>query len=95
MRLKLKERQAIVSAVLACDPKAGVWLFGSRVDDMQKGGDIDIAVLSGLIGLHEKIRIKQAIYDAMGFQKIDLVVSKRGTEPFFRLAQETGVKLYG
>jgi hypothetical protein len=26
-------------------------------------------------------------------QKIDIIVSKNGSEPFFRLAQETGVRI--
>lgn len=45
MRLKDFERNAIVSAIKERDLAARVFLFGSRVDDTKKGGDIDLLVL--------------------------------------------------
>jgi predicted nucleotidyltransferase len=46
MRLPEAERQAILNAVRSEDPDAVVYLFGSRVDDAARGGDIDLLVLS-------------------------------------------------
>ena len=44
MRLKDEEKQPILQAIHCVDPHARVYLFGSRVDDSGKGGDIDIIV---------------------------------------------------
>ena len=44
MRITEKEKNVIIDAVKSTDPDAKVWLFGSRVDDSKKGGDIDLVV---------------------------------------------------
>lgn len=74
-------------------------LFGSRVDDNARGGDIDLyiepeiqraddiveAKLNALVELHRQL----------GEQKIDLVINrKQGTDlPIYQVAKETGVLL--
>jgi predicted nucleotidyltransferase len=95
MRINEMEKNAIVDAVKSVDENASVWLFGSRTDDSKKGGDIDIAVLSGKIhaNVREKIKVQRKIYDKIGEQKIDLVTSNDGGGAFFRLAVETGILL--
>jgi len=93
MRITEHEKSAIVEAVKSVDPDAQMWLFGSRADDNKKGGDIDIAVLSSDIEVMEEIKIKQKIWDKIGEQKIDLVVSKDGQQAFFKFAVETGILL--
>jgi predicted nucleotidyltransferase len=88
-----KEQRAVLDAVHGADEAAEVWLFGSRVDDTKRGGDIDIAIRSESIDRVQKMRIRRAICDVIGEQKIDIVVSENGVDPFFRLAIETGVRL--
>ncbi|WP_417581835.1 nucleotidyltransferase domain-containing protein [Nitrincola sp.] len=45
MRLTQQQQKAIHKAVIdVCGPSARVRLFGSRLDDHAKGGDIDILV---------------------------------------------------
>ena len=95
MRITDTQRHAILNAVQGVDADAEVWLFGSRVDDTKRGGDIDVAIRSAFIDRLQKMRIRRCIADAIGDQKIDLVVSSRGDEPFFRFATETGVCLNG
>jgi len=72
MRLTETEKKVLIDAVHAHDPSASVWLFGSRVDDQKKGGDIDVAIQSKRIGIMEKILIKRVVTDALGEQKIDI-----------------------
>ncbi|MBP7096126.1 MAG: nucleotidyltransferase domain-containing protein [Spirochaetia bacterium] len=93
MRIEPEVREAIVSAVRAADPEARVWLFGSRVDDEAKGGDIDVAILSRSIDLMARLRIRRAILDRIGEQRLDLVVSRDGSGAFFALAIAKGVRL--
>lgn len=93
MRITEEERAVLTDAVRRRDPAARVWLFGSRVDDAKRGGDIDLAVLSALIGREDKRAIRRAIEDALGERHIDLVVSADGSDPLFRLAVETGVRI--
>jgi predicted nucleotidyltransferase len=93
MRITDAEKDALVSSVRQADQNARIWLFGSRLDDSKKGGDIDIAVLSSLIHIPERMRIRRSILDRIGEQKVDIVVSSDGTDPFFRLAVETGIRL--
>jgi predicted nucleotidyltransferase len=95
MRLTDYEKQAILDAVKTADSGAAVWLFGSRTDDSQKGGDIDIAILSPRMSLWGKIHVRQKIEDALGEQKIDIVLSRDGSSPFFALAQSKGIRLNG
>jgi predicted nucleotidyltransferase len=95
MRITEHERKTIVDAVNDIDPNAKVWLFGSRTDDNKKGGDIDIGILSIKIDVMEEIEIKQKMFDKMGEQKIDLVVSKDGKEAFFKYTVTKGILLNG
>ena len=95
MRISEREKTAIVDAVTAVDSNATVWLFGSRTDDEKKGGDIDIAVLSKIIGgnVMKQIEVRRLICNKIGEQKIDIVVSDNGGDVFFALAVEEGIRL--
>ena len=93
MRLKESEQVAILSAVKDLDGKASVYLFGSRVNDSKKGGDIDLLVLSDTITRDDKRTIKIKLNELLGEQKIDLVIAADDSDPFVKLALETGVKL--
>jgi len=93
MRINLKEKSAIINSVKRIDNSAKIWLFGSRVDDAKKGGDIDIAVLSEKISRKNKFKIIYDIEKQIGAQKIDFVVSANYSKPFFRMATESGVRI--
>ena len=93
MRISQNEKKVIVDSILTSDPLAKIYLFGSRADDMKKGGDIDILIFSEKIDLSEKIKIKTRIFQKMEEQKIDLLVAKYKNDPFVRLALEKGVQL--
>ncbi|OHD26209.1 MAG: hypothetical protein A2Y38_01910 [Spirochaetes bacterium GWB1_59_5] len=93
MRITEREKDVLYSSVMAIDPMARIWLFGSRVAEQKKGGDIDLAILSTKIGRAELRRIRRSILDAIGEQHLDLVASQNGSEAFFRLAVEGGVEI--
>lgn len=93
MRLKDFEQAAILSTVKSLDQNARVYLFGSRVDDSKKGGDIDLLVMSDKLTSDDKRAIKMKLYERIGEQKIDIVLAADDTDPFVKLAFETGVEL--
>jgi predicted nucleotidyltransferase len=93
MRLKEFEQAAILSTVKCLDENARVYLFGSRVDDSKKGGDIDLLVMSDRLTSEDKRTIRMKLYELLGEQKIDLVLAADDSDPFIKLALGSGVKL--
>ena len=95
MRITEQEKNVIIDAVKNSDPNAQIWLFGSRVDDSKKGGDIGIMILSEKIDkdVMQKIQLRRFICDRIGGQKIDIVTTNSGKEAIFRLAVEDGIQL--
>jgi predicted nucleotidyltransferase len=93
MRLSENERQSIKKTFLELDPEVKVYLFGSRAHDEKKGGDIDLLVLSQKITEQDRRKIKLKLYDALGEQKIDLIIASDTSKPFVRIALQDGVLL--
>lgn len=80
----------------AFGPGAEVFLFGSRVDDNKRGGDVDLLVhpdkADHLLG--RKIRFLGLLERQLGERKIDVVIEAPGdTRPIVQVARETGVLL--
>lgn len=87
MRLTKKEILAIKENILGFDEDAKIFLFGSRLDNRAKGGDIDILVISEKIGFSEKIKIKTGIFKEIDEQKLDLVIKKDFNDIFVKLIE--------
>jgi predicted nucleotidyltransferase len=92
MRLTTLEIQAIEKAIYSLDQDAEIYLFGSRADDSQKGGDIDLLIISKNLAFRDKIEIKKRIFENIDEQKIDLIIAKNDADPFVRLALEQGLR---
>ena len=93
MRLGDSERNVIVSAIYTLDPKAEIYLFGSRVDPSKRGGDIDLLVMSQKLSSNDCFQIKCLIFEKIAEQKIDILIAKDTSDPFVRLALKEGVRL--
>jgi predicted nucleotidyltransferase len=95
MRLSASEITAIREEIGRLDPKADVYVYGSRVDDSARGGDVDLLVVSDTLGFRDVLRLRIQILDRIGWQQLDLVVRRRDQvdEPLAAMAQETGVRL--
>ena len=77
---------------------ARLMLFGSRVDDKGKGGDIDLYIETTDSDadalLDKKINLLTALNLALGEQKIDLVVNNFTKEKaIYAIAKQTGIEL--
>lgn len=93
MRLSAVEHAALLQAIRLADAQAIVYLFGSRVDDAARGGDIDLLVLSKTIDTLAKLDVLAHLHRVLGERKIDLVVCPDSTQPFAQLAMQQGVLL--
>jgi predicted nucleotidyltransferase len=95
MRLGADEVQSIREEARRADPEAEVYLFGSRADDSARGGDIDLLVVSDVLGFRDLLRLRAAILDRIGWQQLDLVLRRRDqlSEPLAAAARESGVRL--
>ncbi len=101
MRLTDQQR-AIIRATVAetFGAGAGVWLFGSRVDDSKRGGDIDLLIETDQVDVDAIARAEIALLTKLqmklGEQKIDVLLdypSRKIRPPIFSIAKQTGILL--
>ena len=100
MRITEFEKSVIIRVTKTLFSDFELFLFGSRVDDTKKGGDIDI-----YIKLRKKLNIDKLIekettfltelQKEIGFQKIDLVINNNdeNNKIIYQMAESTGIKL--
>jgi predicted nucleotidyltransferase len=79
--------------------EASVWLFGSRVDDARRGGDVDLYIeptpieSMGKNTLMSELRCKIILEDSLDLH-VDLIVKEPGKDkPIYQLAKGQGVQL--
>lgn len=93
MRLANEEQSVISDTIHQSDADAQIYLFGSRIDDAAKGGDIDLLVLSKKINLMTKLDILAQLHQKLGDRKIDIAVYPDAIRPFPRMVMREGVRL--
>lgn len=98
MRIDKKHIKLIKKLFLDIFKTGNVYLFGSRVDDTKKGGDIDLYIdVSDTLTLEEKFekrtKFRLQLYDVIGEQKIDIVISKDKNRAIEQEILKTGVLL--
>ena len=96
MRLTQNEVKIIKYNILRDIKDAKIILFGSRVDDDKKGGDIDIFVeTKQIVTLKEQIKILTNFEIDGIFRKVDLVLKTPSTkdQPIFHTACKEGIQL--
>lgn len=72
-----------------------VYLFGSRVDDAKKGGDIDLYIVPEIKDnlLEKKIQFLTALVMNLGDQKIDVIIAKNDGSLIEKEAMKKGIEL--
>lgn len=98
MRLSQHEIDAIREAVAAVfGDTASIRLFGSRLDDRARGGDIDlyIEVPPVLSSARHEIALRRELLKRLGERRIDVVVRPfgGGGTAIDRIAIQTGAPL--
>lgn len=94
MRLSDFEQKQIKQAVYHYDKQAQVILFGSRADDNLRGGDIDLLIISNTIQRPQINKIRWQLWETLGEQKIDLLLSDTQlTDVFAQAMYQQGIVL--
>jgi len=101
MRLTPFEIETLKQAAHDCfDAGAVVRLFGSRLDDQRKGGDIDVLIDTALENPDQIARAHSLflarVYARMGEQKVDVLIdypTRQQQLPVYQLARQSGVVL--
>ena len=95
MRLTPDQTQAIRQRIHNhMGEHARIWLFGSRVDDSRRGGDVDLYVEPETApDLTARLRCRSEPADALDLN-VDLIVQQPGRDlPIYRIAKQSGVWL--
>ncbi len=95
MRLTPKQHQAIKKYFLEVFQDGEIYLFGSRIDDEKKGGDIDLYIRTkdkqNLV--RKKLDFLVKLKREIGEQKIDVVFDRGLQRAIDSIAMEKGVAL--
>jgi uncharacterized protein len=95
MRLSVNQQQNILQTLYQNFGAATkVWLFGSRVDDSRRGGDVDLYVeTSNVSNFMAKLRCKMVLEELLDLS-VDLIVRDPGKDdPIYTIAKTRGVQL--
>ena len=94
MRLSFNEIQRLKNKLKSLSPKAKLYLFGSRVDDAKRGGDIDLLVISDELTKKEIRLLRVDFFKKFGEQKMDILLENgMFTNPFHKLIFQKAVLL--
>ena len=96
MRLSALQRQVLTQTARDCfDPDVRVLLFGSRMDDTRKGGDIDLLIETQLQDPGQIARAHSQFFArvhlALGEQKIDVLIDypdRQNQAPIYLVAKQ-------
>ncbi len=97
--MRLTEYEIFViknEAIKQFGKNAKVYIFGSRVDDKRKGGDIDIYIETDVKEelVIKKIQFLVDLKKHIGEQKIDVVINNNSLDKIiFDIAKNEGVRL--
>jgi len=99
LRLNNLYHQAIKETFNSVFNGKNIYLFGSRVDDTKKGGDIDLYLvlekedLNNIDLFDKKIKFLAKVKRVIGDQKIDIVFNKDQSRLIEQEAIKWGIKL--
>ena len=98
MRLSTLEQNSIKKHFKTIFPHSRLYLFGSRVDNTKKGGDIDLYIetKSDEYSYSKLLDFNSSVQEDIGEQKIDIIVNKVDkniTKPIYINAKKYGVLL--
>ncbi len=85
MRLYQDEITLLKHKLQELSASAQIYLFGSRVDDSKKGGDIDLLIVSNELTKKDLRFLRIEFFKKFGEQKMDIILDNgEFNDPFTR-----------
>lgn len=94
MRLTQNEIHLLKEKLTTLSEDAKLYLFGSRVDDSKRGGDIDLLVVSKKLTKKDLRHLRIAFFKVFGEQKLDILLDDGNfVYPFHKMISQKAVLL--
>ena len=94
MRLTQNEVQLLKEKLAILSKEAKLYLFGSRIDDSKRGGDIDLFVVSTKLTKKDLRHLRLAFFKVFGEQKLDILLDDGNfINPFHKMIAQKAVLL--
>jgi len=94
MRLSEQEIKLLKNELKLLSNEAKLYLFGSRVDDAKKGGDIDLLIVSNELTKKDLRILRIEFFKEFGEQKIDIILDNgEFLNPFNRFIFQKAILL--
>ena len=95
MRLTKEQINTLKDAIYNISSESKIYLFGSRVDDNAKGGDLDILIESNYkFTLRDIFNLKNHFWKKFGEQKLDIVIlNPDNNSAFKKLIKQNAIEL--
>ena len=94
MRLSQDEVRILKNTLYTLNSDAKLYLFGSRLYDNKKGGDIDLLIVSKTFTKKLLRRLRVEFFKYFGEQKLDIIVDDGSfSNPFHKIAYQKAIQL--
>ena len=95
MRLSNQEIRVLKDKLISLADDAKLYLFGSRVDDSKRGGDIDLLVVSKKMTKRDLRLLRVEFFKEFGEQKLDIIIDNgEFKKPFNKLIFKKAILLW-
>jgi len=85
LRLSKDEIKLLKTKLHKLSDSAKIYLFGSRIDDSKKGGDIDLLIIDKKLTKKDIRELRVEFFKKFGEQKIDIILDNGELkEPFVK-----------
>lgn len=94
MRISKQEIYLLKDKLNTLSKEASLYLFGSRIDDTKKGGDIDLLIVSSSLTKKDLRILRIEFFKKFGEQKLDILLDDGNfTNPFNKLISSKAILL--
>jgi len=94
MRLSKDEITVLKDTLYALNSDAKIYLFGSRVYDDKKGGDIDLLIVGQNFTKKLLRKLRVEFFKHFGEQKLDIIVDDGSfSNPFNKIIYQKAIRL--